>query len=204
MQNVHPVLVHFPIGLLSVGLLCDILGSVFSKNSLRSSGWWCQVFGIAAIIAAALTGVLAESTVGHSDASHEIMEMHKTLGLVAMGIFGLLFLWRSARRTLLPQALPLLIVYFIVGASAVGLMFFGAHLGGRLVYEFGVGGSAIEQREDAGHHHSHSETPGNEAEHYDGTEEQKLIKDTISTPADTMLKKQRKIHVHKDGNEHTH
>lgn len=108
MQNIHPLFIHFPIALLSVGLLFDIVGSAFKNDSLRNSGWWCQVSGIVAIIGATITGLLAESTVGHGDASHSIMETHKILEFIAVGIFALLFIWRSIRKTHLPQTLPLL------------------------------------------------------------------------------------------------
>jgi uncharacterized membrane protein len=210
MQNVHPYFVHFPIALLSVGVLCDLFGIIFKKDSLRNAGWWIQLFGTAAIVVTVITGLLAESTVGHSDTSHEIMETHKTLELVAVGIFALLFIWRSIQKTLLPSrnaGLPLLIVYLIIGVSAIGIMFYGAHLGGRLVYEFGVGGSAVSQPEGAGHQHNHDKAIPplrDEAEHHHDTGTQSLVKDTISSPVDTVSGKQKRIHIHKDGKEHTH
>ena len=39
MQNIHPMFVHFPLALLSVGLLFDILGYLLKKQSLSSAGW---------------------------------------------------------------------------------------------------------------------------------------------------------------------
>lgn len=204
MQNIHPLFIHFPIALLSVGLLFDIVGSAFKNDSLRNSGWWCQVSGIVAIIGATITGLLAESTVGHGDASHSIMETHKILELIAVGIFALLFIWRSIRKTHLPQTLPLLIVYFVVGASAVSIMFFGSHLGGRLVYEFGVGGSAVQQPEDVEHQHNHGEVTEDEAEHNHEKHEHDIT-DEISPALDDTTKQQKKdVHIHNDGKIHEH
>jgi len=199
MQNIHPYFVHFPIALLSIGLLYDLLGIIFKKDSLRNAGWWAQLFGTVAIAVTAVTGLLAESTVAHSDISHEIMETHKTLELIAVGIFVLLFIWRSTRYRY--AGLPLLIVYLIIGASAVGIMFYGAHLGGRLVYEFGVGSSAVAQPEGAGHQHSHTES---ESEYHHEVGAQDSIKGTVSPPIDTALAKQKKVHIHRDGKEHIH
>ena len=208
MQNFHPLFVHFPIALLSIGLLCDILGSTLKKNSLHNSGWWCQVFGIVAITGAITTGLLAEGTVEHSDVSHNIMETHKLFELIAVGFFAVLFIWRSICKTLLPQTLPLLIVYFITGAFAVGIMFYGAHLGGRLVYEFGTGGSVVSHSEGVGHRNHHQHNHGKateiEAEHNHGTGAQNSIKDTVSSSVDTASEKQKNIPIHKDGKEHTH
>jgi uncharacterized membrane protein len=155
-QNVHPIAVHFPIALLSVGLLCDLLTRVFNRDSLRGCGWWCQVFGMAGVVGAALTGLIAESTVAHVEASHDLLQTHKILELVAVGVFAVLFIWRSMGKGRLPENLRLLIVYGVLAAAAVGLMFYGAHLGGRLVYEFGVGGKATVQSDAAGHQHDHN------------------------------------------------
>jgi uncharacterized membrane protein len=204
MQNIHPLFVHFPIALLSIGLLCDILGSTLKKDSLHNSGWWCQVFGTVAIIVTITTGLLAERTVGHSDASHNIMETHKLFELIAVGFFAVLFIWRSICKTLLPQTLPLLIVYFITGAFAVGIMFYGAHLGGRLVYEFGIGGSVVPHSEGAGHRHNYDKATEFKAEHNHDTGVRDSINNTVSSPVDTALEKEKKIYIHKDGKEHTH
>jgi Predicted membrane protein len=156
MQNIHPVFVHFPIALLSVGLLFDILGSFFDRDSLRKAGLWCQVFGTAAIIGATITGLLAdECCLTHSHEAHRILETHKKLELIATGIFVPLFIWRSISKTHLPQKLKLLRIYFAIGVLGMGIMFYGAHLGGKLVYEFGVGVSTANHFEGHGHHHGH-------------------------------------------------
>lgn len=136
------------------------------------------------------------------------METHKLFELIAVGFFAVLFIWRSICKTLLPQTLPLLIVYFILGAFAVGIMFYGAHLGGRLVYEFGIGGSVVSHSEGAGHQHNHQHNYDKateiEAEHNHDTGVRDSLKDTVSAPVDTASEKQKKIYIHKDGKEHTH
>jgi uncharacterized membrane protein len=149
MPNFHPQFVHFPIALFSAGLLCDLLGSVLKRESLRNAGWWCQVLGMAGIAGAIVTGLHAESTVVHDEASHGIMETHERLAFAAAGIFALLFVWRSCKKTLLPKRPLLWVIYFVVGAVALGVVFYTAHLGGRLVYEFGIG--VATQSGDAGY-----------------------------------------------------
>ncbi|MCL5773526.1 MAG: DUF2231 domain-containing protein [Firmicutes bacterium] len=151
MQNIHPLFVHFPIALLSVALLCDLLGKACKKDSLNNAGWWLQFFGTIAIIATAITGLIASNTVKLSDEARDIMEDHETLELIAGGIFALLFIWRSISKTILPKKVPLLITYFVIGALGAGIMFYGAHLGGRMVYEFGAGGSAVQQYKNGDH-----------------------------------------------------
>jgi uncharacterized membrane protein len=208
MQNMHPLVIHFPIALLSVGLLCDLLARVSRRDSLRNCGWWCQAFGMAGIVGAALTGLIAESTVAHSDASHNIMQTHKTLELVAVGIFALLFIWRGIGRSRLPERLFPSAVYLVLAASAVGLMFYGAHLGGRLVYEFGVGGSAAVQSTDESdsHNHSHGVSHGVRGEtpvgHDAGTH--RSAEGSPGSDADSLVSGPEKGHEHKDGKAHKH
>lgn len=153
MENVHPLFVHFPIALLSVGLICDVAGVVLKKDSLSSAGWWLQAFGVAAAATAAVTGLLAAPSLLQSESAHEVMEAHETLELIAVGVFILLFVWRSVGRTRLPRKTVLTVIFFVVYAAAVGILLYGAHLGGRLVYEFGIGVSAVPAVEDGHEHH---------------------------------------------------
>lgn len=163
MQNIHPYFVHFPIAILSVGLLWDLLGILFKKQSLKNAGWWAQLFGTAAIIVTVVTGLVAANTIPHNEASHEIMETHETIGLIVGGVFIILFIWRSILKTMLPSKNLQQLIYLAIGGLAVLTMFYGAHLGGKLVYEFGVGGSAVQQPTQS---HQHNET-GEEHEHRD-------------------------------------
>lgn len=157
MQNIHPYFVHFPIALLSVGLLWDLLGIILKKESLKNAGWWAQLFGTAAIVITAITGLIAANTVVHNDAAHEIMETHKTIGLIVAGVFILLFIWRSILKTMLPSRNLQQLIYLAIGGLAVITMLYGSHLGGKLVYEFGVGGSAVQQTEQPHQHDEASE-----------------------------------------------
>ncbi|MBI5021752.1 MAG: DUF2231 domain-containing protein [Ignavibacteriales bacterium] len=155
MQNIHPYFVHFPIAILSVGLLWDLLGILLKKESFKNAGWWAQVFGVIAIVITVTTGLIAANTVPHNEASHEIMETHETIGLIVAGAFILLLIWRSFLKTSLPLRKSYQTIYLAIGILAVVTMLYGAHLGGKLVYEFGVGGSAVQQ---SAHTHQHTET----------------------------------------------
>ncbi|MBI4811770.1 MAG: DUF2231 domain-containing protein [Ignavibacteriales bacterium] len=175
MQNIHPYFVHFPIAILAVGFLWDLLGILLKKELFKNAGWWAQLFGTAAIVITAITGLIAANTVVHNDAAHEIMETHETIGLIVGGIFILLFIWRSILKTALPSQQLQQIVYLVIAGIAVITMLYGAHLGGKLVYEFGVGGSAVQQpthihqsgetNEEHGHEGDHDSTDESEHQH---------------------------------------
>ncbi|HWR08303.1 DUF2231 domain-containing protein [Sporomusa sp.] len=201
MQNLHPALIHFPIALLLIGFLFDILSTVLKRNSLRSAGWWCLLVGGVSLAAAIGSGVYAESTAGHNDASHVIMERHKQIEYVATALFGLLLVWRSLRKTMLPQSMVQLAVYYAIGVFAIGTMAYGAHLGGRLVYEYGVGVAAVSQGESGGHEHNHGEGSDH---HRSVTPEPGTSTVPKAVPASPKPARPGETHTHSDGSAHTH
>ncbi|RME02865.1 MAG: DUF2231 domain-containing protein [Planctomycetota bacterium] len=158
MQNLHPVFVHFPIALLTFSVIFDAIGMWLKKESLKNAAWWTMVAGIGGILLAVATGLWAESTVPHGGGSHEIMEIHETLELIGLGAFVVLFIWRSVRKSILPEVSWQLGVYFFLAAVGLATMLYGAHLGGRLVYEFGVGGQLVNTSQQNGHSHEHGES----------------------------------------------
>jgi uncharacterized membrane protein len=151
-------------------LLWDLLGILLKKESLKNAGWWAQVFGVIAIIITASTGLIAANTVAHSEAAHEIMETHETIGLIVGGVFILLLIWRSFLKTSLPSKKVYQTIYLTIGILAVVTMLYGAHLGGKLVYEFGVGGSAVQQPTHSHQHNEANEKHEHESDH-DSTRE---------------------------------
>ena len=142
MKNIHPLFVHFPIALLLFGLLFDLAYSAIKRESLAGAGWWCHLSGVAAAGAAIFTGLLAEDTVTTTGAVHEMMETHETLQLIAAGAFALLLVWRILKRGKISESPSYRTAYFAIAIVAVGALLYGAHLGGRMVFESGVGGSA--------------------------------------------------------------
>lgn len=136
MQNVHPMFVHFPLALLSVGLLFDILGYFLRKESLLNAGWWCFSLGVVSAIVTVMTGFQAEHTVAVSGEAHDILENHEHFQIYSTLVFLALLNWRSLKRGAIPR---LKYVYFAIAAIAVIAILYGSHFGGTLVYEYGVG-----------------------------------------------------------------
>lgn len=150
MQNIHPLFVHFPIALLSVALLFELIAMVFKKPAFQAAGWWTFVLGVIAIGATAITGLIAESTVGHTDDAHELILQHRNLEIASGLLFILLFIWRISLKGELPGSTVLRSIYGGIFIVAVTVLLMGASIGGRLVYEFGVG-----TRMSAGSSHDH-------------------------------------------------
>ena len=59
--NPHPLLLHFPIALLIVGVVCDLLGVAPRRQALPSAAWWDLASGGLAALAAVATFPLSLS-----------------------------------------------------------------------------------------------------------------------------------------------
>ncbi len=86
-----------------------------------------------------MTGLQAEGIAKHSFEIYQVMERHERLG-ISVAILGVMVVaWRLAHRDqLTPKARVATAALSVVLLTALA---YGAHLGGRLVYEFGVGGT---------------------------------------------------------------
>jgi uncharacterized membrane protein len=143
MPNIHPLIVHFPIALLTIGIVFDVLGLLSKNNELSRVGWWMQVAGTFGLMAAVVTGLLAQQTVVISAAAHDAFEHHEQIAFIVSAVFAALLLWRIASRTQLPQRYRILFLLLFLFGLVV--MWLGAWYGGEMVYRFGVGGHSIQR-----------------------------------------------------------
>lgn len=135
--RLHAALNDLPAALLLMAVAFDLLGAVTKRESLKAAGFWSLMAGVLGTGAAYLAGRLAEGAVEHNDAAHGVMESHETLGLIVLVLFGVLAAWRLVRRGVWGEkALPVALTAGVIG---VGLLIYTAQLGGRLVFEHGVG-----------------------------------------------------------------
>jgi len=184
--RLHAALNDLPAALLLVSVLFDLLGAVNKRESLKAAGFWTLIVGVAGTGAAVVSGLMAEDRVAHSDRAHAVMETHQTLSIIVLALFGLLALWRLARRGVWSEReAPVALTAGVIG---VALMVITARLGATLVFEHGLGLpnariQAIQTErgaESAPHEHG---APG----------------DSATAPADSGT-----THRHEDGTEHTH
>jgi len=143
MQSVHPLLVHFPIGLLIASLVFECLAWGFRIEGWRLTARWCLVAGAIGAAAAVASGLRAEQVAKHSFEIHQVMEQHKQFGIAVLTGSVLLSVWGliELRR---PVPFPR-VAYVIILSLVVIALSLGAHLGGRLVYEFGVGKKEVRR-----------------------------------------------------------
>ncbi len=141
MPSLHPLLVHFPVALLTVGWMADCVAYVRGKEHGSVVGWWNCVAGTAGILCAVASGLFARNATGPLPAlAAGALSDHEQLAFATSVAFLLLTAWRFSHRGRLPHGSARL--FLLLSGAAVGLLWITAHVGGTLVHEFGVGVTA--------------------------------------------------------------
>ncbi len=156
LDNIHPMLVHYPIAFLTVFFALDTVGSLANKPQWRHVASWLLYFGAFSAIFTVITGLIAASSVAHGGDVHAIMERHQQFGLFVLGLALVLAAWR-AKTGPLPSG-GANHFFLIIAALMCGLLMLGADLGGLMVYRHGVAVKAVPTGEEA-HQHQHGQTP---------------------------------------------
>jgi len=132
LHELHPSLIHLPLGLLPMAAGLDLAAALSGDRALDRTARTLWVAGTAGGALAGLAGLAAtqevkvtDKHVGDAMLLHGVGNTVITLGALA------LTLWRRKHRPTVLSAL--------VGIGAVGAALFTAYLGGELVYARGVG-----------------------------------------------------------------
>lgn len=139
MESLHPLVVHFPIALLVTALALETVGAGFRWESWRRAASSNLALGVMGAAVAVLTGVLAEGTAKHSFDIEQVLARHEQMGYLVLSLAIAALGWRWATRAAARRWIRW-VGWGLMAATCAGLAV-GAHLGGRLVYEYGVGGS---------------------------------------------------------------
>jgi uncharacterized membrane protein len=167
--RLHAALNDLPAALLLAAVLFDLAAGMTKRPALRTVGFWTMVLGAVGAAAAVLSGLQAEEHIAHGEAVHRVMETHEELGLITLGIFAVLALWRIVRESRMGSRERAV----SVGLSLVGVaaLFATATYGGRLVFEHAAGIPTevlqAEMHERAEGHHHHGEGEGEEPAGHD-------------------------------------
>jgi uncharacterized membrane protein len=149
-DGMHVLVVHFPVALLVVAPLFMLLAAVLPVR-LR----WCSfaalvllMLGTAGTFAAVATGAAARDVVEEgSDEMFSVLKQHeqlaelvRTVFVIVTVLYGLFVLLPSVvRKWITPSYLaPVQLVFLLVLLASNLLVANTAHLGGRLVHQYGI------------------------------------------------------------------
>ena len=129
-EEIHPILVNFTAALLPLALLSDLLGRIFRRQGLHTTGLWMMVYEGAITPLTAIAGWWWRS----SEADHlpaKLIMLHQWLGTGAALLFIVLAAWRwRFHRRALPPSWTYLVFVFV----AVLALIYQGSLGGAMVF----------------------------------------------------------------------
>jgi uncharacterized membrane protein len=133
----HPMVVHFPIALLSTALLFEVLEALLKRDFFREAALWLLGLGTLGAVVAAVTGILQEDTVEAAGVPERALEQHETAAFATIAVFAALLAMRWFRgRRWIPNHPAIFSVLALTGLILLGLT---GYLGGGLVYTHGAG-----------------------------------------------------------------
>jgi uncharacterized membrane protein len=143
LQNIHPLVIHFPIAFLIGSAIFYLLAVGIQKESLAMTAFSLLIAGTLAAVAAVGTGLYAEGgvMVSHS-VREELLSVHKRCMIATLAVSAALSLWALADRPFPGRGRAGFILIFVL---MLALMSFGADYGARMVYDYNAGGNACSQ-----------------------------------------------------------
>ena len=134
--KLHPLLVHFPIGLLISGALLEFFGRVQKEEAVQIAGWfnirlgfWC-VFPVMAVGFLGVGGLEIKEKVKPFLSSHILFAFSTAL------VFALALIVYRFRNSLWAD-----ILYIILLAVGLVCALGAGYYGGEMAHRFGVAGS---------------------------------------------------------------
>jgi uncharacterized membrane protein len=143
LQNIHPLVVHFPIAFLVGAALFYFLSWIFRNQTFATTAFLLLILGTLAAGAAVGTGLYGEEGVMVSRSVREhLLEVHEGLMLVTLGLSIVLTAWAVIAR---PFPKKTRYLFLFLPLVLLGIMTVGADYGARMVYDYNVGGNACSQ-----------------------------------------------------------
>jgi uncharacterized membrane protein len=137
----HPFIDHFTVALIVLGIVTDLVGSIFAARL------WIRYMALTLMILGA-TGAAGSYVTGGWEAQRlwdsvngpgkMVLERHAWWGDILPWVFGGLALWRLALQFIgfVAVSRPLYLLAAIVGGV---LIVYQGHLGSTMVYDYGIG-----------------------------------------------------------------
>lgn len=131
---IHPILIVFPLGLLSASVLFDIVHLITDDTAFALVSFWTMVGGLLGGLVAAVPGLIDWFAIPSGTRAKRVGLAHGLGNVLVLILFAASWLFRRDNTDYLPSILAL-------GLSFVGFAIAGitGWLGGELVDRLGVG-----------------------------------------------------------------
>lgn len=141
MHPIHPIVVHFPIALLSASVAFEALALRWPTGGFRETSLYTLLSGVMAAGLAVVTGGMEEELAERAGAPESVLELHESLGQVTLVIFVVLLGLRLAMQ--LGWLKEIRALSLGLGAIGIVILSLAGYWGGDLVYTYGIGVKAV-------------------------------------------------------------
>jgi uncharacterized membrane protein len=138
-HHLHPMTVHFPIAIITLGFLVDSLSMFFNKKEpcLSKFGFWLMILGTLAAVLGYLTGEFFSENLtgkmGELKETHELFAKTSMFVMLAASAIRIFLVIRKKETSGLKWVVFVLFFIAVVCIGITGL------LGGNLVYDYMIG-----------------------------------------------------------------
>ena len=140
LQNIHPLVVHFPIGLLMSAALFYFAAWAFKKEDWANTGFRVLLLGALSLAVSVATGLYAEQGVMvHLSVREKLLLPHEQYMIATLVICLITVVWAVVARPFPQKGRIFFLILLLV---MMGTMTLGADFGGRMVYDYNAGGAA--------------------------------------------------------------
>ena len=131
---VHPMLIVFPLGLLSTAVIFDVLYLITGNEELATFSFWAIAAGVVGGLAAAIFGLWDWLGLPAGTRAKAVGLWHGGGNVVVVALFAVSWFLRLEDRAFGGNLLP-----FLLGLAGAAIALLTAWLGGELVYRLRVG-----------------------------------------------------------------
>ncbi len=132
---IHPILIVYPLGLLSAAVVFDIIYLVTANPTWLTVSFWMIAAGLIGGLMAAVFGLIDYLNIPNGTRAKRIGLVHGLVNVGVMALFAISWLLRSGVADIEAPSL----VAFALSFIGVGAALLGGWLGGELVERLGVG-----------------------------------------------------------------
>ena len=124
--DLHLLVIHFPIALLSIAVLFDFLFYFTRRDDLINASWWTMLFGVISCFTAVITGFVSDSLYEHLFNTWPFWDNHGMVQILSFLLFIVLFYVKTYHSKIVDRFQT---AYLFASALFVLILFYGAHLG---------------------------------------------------------------------------
>jgi uncharacterized membrane protein len=139
LDYIHPMIVHFPIALIIVGFLFEVVGVAANKEFYSKAAFILLLLGTAGVVGAYITGNLAGAGISEMGPLKQALEKHEDAAVMTLWIINGIAAARIlliATKRFTGSLRWVAVALYLVGVLAIART---GHLGGNLVYRHAAG-----------------------------------------------------------------